>query len=112
MRDPASELERLLAEERAILLSGRLGEIMSVADRKTELLARLAASPANLSDWRRLQQTARRNQDLLDAAAAGLRDARARLIEVRQSSVTLSTYSSDGVRRTVPTVREGVERRV
>jgi flagellar biosynthesis/type III secretory pathway chaperone len=111
MRDPALLLERLLDEERALLLSGRLTEVASLADRKAQLLSDLPGSPRGAPQYRRLRTAAQRTLDLLAAAAAGLRDARARLTELRQSAGTLATYSPEGARLTVSTGRGGVERR-
>jgi flagellar biosynthesis/type III secretory pathway chaperone len=111
VRDPASALERLLDEERALLLSGRLTEVATLADRKAQLLSDLPGSPGGTPQYRRLRTAAQRNLDLLDAAAAGVRDARVRLAELRQLSGTLATYSPEGSRLTVSTGRRGVERR-
>jgi flagellar biosynthesis/type III secretory pathway chaperone len=111
MRDPASALERLLDEERALLLSGRLAEVAALADRKAQLLSDLSRSARGAPEYRNLRTAAQRNIDLLAAAATGLRDARARLAELRRSSGTLATYSPEGARLTVSTGRRAVERR-
>jgi flagellar biosynthesis/type III secretory pathway chaperone len=111
MLDPASALARLLDEERDLLLSGRLAEIATLADRKAELLRDLPSGLSDTPQYRRLRRAGQRNLELLDAAAAGLRDVRARIAELRQSSGTLATYSPEGARLIVSTDRRGVERR-
>jgi flagellar biosynthesis/type III secretory pathway chaperone len=110
--DPLAALLRLLDDEREGLLRGRLAEVAAVADRKARLIAALNAAP-DPAGLVRVKAAAERNQRLLEAAAAGVKDVRARLAEVRQSAGTLATYTPEGARQTVSTtVRRDVERRL
>lgn len=112
--DPLAALLRLLEEEREGLLRGRLAEVAALADRKARLIAALPApglAGADVVALTRIRTAAARNQPLLEAAASGLKDALARLAEVRQSAGILATYNPDGARQTVSTGRRRVERR-
>jgi flagellar biosynthesis/type III secretory pathway chaperone len=109
--DPLAALLRLLDDEREGLLRGRLADVAALADRKARLIAAVGAA-TDMTTIGRIRAAAERNQGLLNAAAAGVKDVRARLAEVRQSAGTLATYTPDGAKQTVSTGRREVERRL
>jgi flagellar biosynthesis/type III secretory pathway chaperone len=109
--DPLAALLRLLDDEREGLLRGRLAEVAALADRKAGLISAIGAAP-DTATLGRIRAAAERNQGLLASAAAGVKDVRVRLAEVRQTAGTLATYTPDGAKQTVSTGRREVERRL
>lgn len=109
-RDPVGALEDLLERERGLILSGRVAELARHAAEK-ERLARDLTSLRDPLQIARLAKAARRNQSLLEGAAQGIRDVRARLTEMRASAGKLATYSRDGERQTVSTAAGRLEHR-
>lgn len=92
----AVALERLLEDERKLILAGQFDGLADVTDRK-------AAALTELADWKlpaaRLSGIAARvsrNQALLDAAIRGIKDARIRIETVIGAAGTLATYDSQG----------------
>lgn len=98
MNDRATALERLLREERELILSGRFDALGALAERKAAALARLPETPPAGPRLSALVQQLDRNQALLDAAIRGVAAARARIQTVIGAAGSLSTYDSRGLK--------------
>ncbi|MDW4498258.1 flagellar export chaperone FlgN [Sulfitobacter sp. D35] len=94
-------LDELLEEERAALLKGDLETVSQLLDSKTELIERLSRLELESAALTTLDGKVRRNQALLEQAAAGIRKVAARLAELRQVRATLDTYTQRGTRERV-----------
>ena len=91
------ELDDLLEQERAALLSGNLDQISSLLALKEALVAKIGLLEQDaLAPLQTLQQKVANNQILLDGALKGIRKAATRLAEIRQIRRTLETYGQDG----------------
>jgi len=105
-------LDRLLAQERAALLSGNLARLAPLVREKHQALARLENAGASKTDLDRLMQAGERNQALLAAAARGIRAARDRLTTIQAGPQPMRTYAKDGAAADIePVRRTGVNRR-
>ena len=89
------EMEKVLTEERALLLEGRIGDLPGVAERKVAVLAEIerAGRPAEAPE--RLHQLALENAGLLEAAGRGIRSAIQRIEDARGARET-RTYDARG----------------
>jgi hypothetical protein len=96
------DLERALAEERALILAGRPGGLGAALPRAEARDARAA---------RRLLALARHNRRLLLAALEGLRDAAGRRAATAEARGRLGTYDARGARAAEPAPAPRVERR-
>ncbi|MEM6943359.1 MAG: hypothetical protein AAF416_02435 [Pseudomonadota bacterium] len=103
------EADALLAEERALCLSGALSGAAALAERKTALVEGLAEALAaargtldqDLADRLRgrvttLSEAARANEALLQAARAGLKRAARELARVEKMRRGAVAYAADG----------------
>lgn len=88
-------LEQLLDLERACLLSGDLGRLPRLVQRKESCLAQLPDMSAEPDRIDRLLALCDRNARLITAAQAGLKAAEARLSEIRRGA-PVGTYSRSG----------------
>ena len=97
-----SELEDVLREEQELLLSGRLSELETLVQRKSELAQRLAKAKPEVSEihYRDLAKKADHNEALLDAARRGLQAA-IRQIHQPSGAELQNTYSKSGERRSL-----------
>ena len=117
MKDDAqalvAEFDRLLDEEREILLRGELTRLDSVLERKEALIAALNRLDAADDDaLRQAGQKTIRNQELLQEALAGIRSVAAKLSRIRETRRSFDTYDERGQRKSVPCDRpSSVERR-
>jgi len=108
--DAARALLDLLDRERRMILDGDLNDLNRIAIEKE----RLSKGLSGLSDPRimvDLRAASHRNAALLDAAAAGIRDAIARVREIRTQAGRLSTYTQAGQRQAHVTASSKLERR-
>lgn len=96
-----AELFALLDEERQAILTSRYDRLSPLVARKERLLAELNAAGHRPEVLRRVGQEISRNQSVLAAATAGLRDALARLGERRKVAAGFATYGRDGRLNTV-----------
>ncbi len=113
MSDAAlNALDRLLEEERAVLISGDLQRIADIADSKETLVAGLDDSGAGGAAHIPLKRKIQRNQVLMDGALEGIRNVAAQLAVLRETGCTLETYDRNGRRQTWSGPRgDGIERR-
>lgn len=88
----AAALDRLLAAERAALMSGRLGELERLARRKVDLIARLGAEPGSTAALARMKAALLRQDRLIAAIRAGRLAAKA----AAREKPLLRTYGPDG----------------
>lgn len=94
------QIDRILDEERALLLSGNLGKLNSISDEKSNLIGQMDQkwqAPAN-AEVRRVLDKAGRNAQLLAHARDGLKAALFRLAEIRKIQNGLETYGPRGDR--------------
>ena len=93
-KNPADQMRALLAEERGAIGEGNFDGLARLAERKTELLARLEGESAPaLSDLRNLAQ---QNGRMLAAALEGVRAAQRRLGLIREAARGFQSYDSTG----------------
>lgn len=106
-------LEDLLDAERGVIRNGDLEGISRMADLKEALLRDVAATPdLPRAQLDRLRMKADRNQQLLQAAAQGVRAAMRRLDAIRRAQKPLNTYGPNGLREPLAGQRGGsVEKR-
>ncbi|HXI86360.1 MAG TPA: hypothetical protein VNH64_02795 [Parvularculaceae bacterium] len=119
LRTVLDGLESLLERERALLISGRHGEIAAIARQKEELsnaLERSLIDPSNAAQVsvyrKRLKAVvarAQENERALAAATSGVAMARARLKEIMNRERNVGVYAATGDKPLVPDA--GVTRR-
>ena len=114
-RRPEDRIFRLLDEERACILAGRLADLAAIVSKREELIQTLAArlnmDPENQEMLLRMQQKLARNAALMRAAIDGMKAAGQRLGDIAQAQNQLSTYSSDGVLTNIGVKVQGVQKR-
>ena len=92
-------LERLLDQERQIILSGRIEALAPISAEKDRLLSRLGQSHGGLHTLDHLRRKADRNQQLLQAMARGIRTVSRRLeaLKAQQTGrARFATYDQGG----------------
>jgi flagellar biosynthesis/type III secretory pathway chaperone len=101
-------LQDVLEAERAALLSGRLQDVIPLAERKLALIGSLQAIPGNRALPEDVSASAKRNAALLEAAARGIKSALARIEDIKSAAIT-TTYDARGARLTItsPDVTRG-----
>lgn len=95
-----AELEALLEDERELLRRGAIESLARLAQRKAGLLAGLSAQAPDAAAYTRIRRALERNGRMLAAAGEGLRDAAARLRQLREGEA-LVTYDDCGRKRTL-----------
>jgi hypothetical protein len=105
------EIDLLLEDERAALLSGDLAALPGVAERKEVLARALEQVRPTAEALRTIQAKTERNADLLAAAAKGLRSVTRRVAEIRSANGPLKTYGQDGTQQTLGSVAGSFEKR-
>ncbi len=108
-----TELETLLRDERAAVLSGDLAALEPIARIKEDLFSRLAGISRGFPAGKveSLKREAEHNRELLAAAARGLKSVTRRLADIRSAHGPLNTYSRSGERTTLGDRRGALERR-
>ena len=99
-----------LLKERAALLAGDFARLAELSDRKTPLFRALSTSGLEPPVLQRIAETVRRNQVLLAATIAGIKEASAR-IEGYRAGHGFLTYGKEGLRESVDGVRTTLQRR-
>ena len=97
-----NELEKILAEEQELLLSGELGALEKLVNRKTKLAEQLAVNKPDLPKeiYEGLARKAAHNEALLGSARRGLQAAMAQLKQLSEGEAQ-KTYSKEGQRTTL-----------
>ncbi|GAA6208902.1 hypothetical protein NBRC116601_21950 [Cognatishimia sp. WU-CL00825] len=94
-----ADLDRLLTQERAHLLTGNLRALGDLLQEKEELLAQIARIEGQqLPVMAPLKSRMLNNQSLLESAMQGIRAAADRLRDLRQVQEGLETYDAGGKR--------------
>lgn len=106
-----AEVERLLDDERAALLSGDLGALADLAERKEALARDLAESEPEQGTLAALKARSERNAELLAAAARGVRTVMRRITDIREANGPLKTYGRDGTPQTLGASGGSLEKR-
>ncbi|MCK8463351.1 flagellar biosynthesis protein FlgN [Aliiroseovarius sp. S1339] len=89
-------LEDLLEGERTQILAGEIEKLSRLLPEKERLLNALKASDEDFPLLERLRDQVDRNQQLLAAAARGIRSVKQRLDALKTSQTELRTYSQAG----------------
>ncbi len=108
----ADALEDHLDHERKMILAGEIDGLLRVSAEKERLLAHLPGSGENAETFARLRRKAERNQQLLLAAARGLKAAAQRVETLKTPATDLRTYGRDGAAATLGNARRGVNHQV
>lgn len=90
-------LDDLLEHERRMILSGKIDALLKLAPEKERLLTRLPGAVRDPTTLEHLRAKVTRNQNLLTAAAHGIKAVRHRLDAAQARNVNLRTYRRDGV---------------
>lgn len=106
----ADALEDHLDHERKMILSGQIDGLLRAAPEKERLLARLPGAAENDAVLERLRRKAARNQELLQAAARGLKSAARRVETLKSPASPLRTYGRDGAAADLSRAPRGVNR--
>jgi len=106
----ADALEDHLDHERRLILSGQIDGLLRASAEKERLLGRLPGAGDNAEVFTRLRKKAERNQQLLAAAARGLKSAARRIEGLNTSATSLRTYGRDGAAADLTNTRGGVNR--
>ncbi|NDV02543.1 flagellar protein FlgN [Pseudoroseicyclus tamaricis] len=106
----APAFEELLAEERRCILAGDFAALEETGRRKAEMFEQLRERAAR-EELARLGPQLKRNQRLLAAAIAGIREAEARVSILHKADAGFTTYTATGTRASVGRARPGMERR-
>lgn len=106
----ADALEDHLDHERKMILSGQIDGLLRASSEKERLLARLPGAGESEEAIQRLRRKAQRNQELLMAAARGIKSAARRVEQLRAPTTSLRTYDRDGTATDLANARGGVNR--
>ena len=106
----ADALEDHLDHERKMILSGQIDGLLRASSEKERLLARLPSAGESDAVIQRLRRKAERNQELLLAAARGIKAAARRVDQLRTTQASLRTYGRDGAAADLTNARGGVNR--
>jgi division protein CdvB (Snf7/Vps24/ESCRT-III family) len=106
-----SDLLTLLEDERRMILSGDLRSLPTLTDAKVNALSQLGQSDATQQQISQLQSIAARNQNLLTAAANGIRSAQQRLDAIRNRDQGVKTYTQTGASQILSRVSSSFEKR-
>lgn len=105
-----ARLERLLQEERILLLRGDLQRLGPLVPRKEKLLRALITGPDDRPGIARLRALSERNQTLLQAAQRGIGAARTRLDQIARGT-PVGTYSRTGEKTQIARPVQTLQRR-
>jgi len=103
-------LDDHLDHERHLILSGQIDGLLRVRAEKERLLARLPGAVGDSEVFERLRRKAERNQQLLLAAARGIKSAARRVEALNTSAAGLRTYGRDGATADLSNARGGIDR--
>jgi len=106
----ADALEDHLDHERKMILSGQIDGLLRAGREKERLLTRLSGAGESEDVIRRIRRKAERNQELLMAAARGIKSAARRIDQLRTPAASLKTYGRDGATAALTNARGGVNR--
>ena len=104
----------LLAEERKTILKGPLSHLTELTQKREELLDSLVEVKAALSevDLESIRKEAKKNQHLLTASLAGVREANRMIEDQHHAATTMGTYTNKGKRMESPKQRDLSDRLV
>lgn len=97
-----ADLDQILEEERRILLSGNLDQMVELVERKERVIDQLAEAEATDAEaLGALNDKLKRNQALLDQALEGIRTVAKRLSALRRVRRSLDTYDARGEKQAI-----------
>lgn len=106
-----AEVERLLDDEHAALLSGDLAALPGIVERKEQLAQSLTKEGLPEGALATLRTKSEHNAELLAAAAKGVRTVLRRVTEIRDANGPLKTYGQDGRQQTLGSTGGSLEKR-
>ena len=95
-------LDDLLDHERQMILAGKIDALLRMGPEKERLMARLPRSVLDPDALVRLRKKAERNQDLLLAAARGIKAASKRIEAMKATSPITTSSAAAPMRATAP----------
>ncbi|EBA08579.1 flagellar protein FlgN [Sagittula stellata] len=95
-RTLSQQLEELIDAERTALINGDFDRIAELLEEKQRLIGSLHDLPLDRQTVAPLSDGLRRNQELFDAALAGIRNVAARLGDLNRVRKSVETYDSKG----------------
>lgn len=105
------ELENYLDTEREVIRAARLSELQTLEKTREVVLAQMEDLPNDTLRLQHVRKKARRNGELLQAAANGIRSAIRRIQELRRASGPISSYSAEGEPCSIGTNNCTIERK-
>jgi flagellar biosynthesis/type III secretory pathway chaperone len=105
------DVERVLDDERAALIAGDLPALAEIVERKEVLVRGLASGEIPRARLAGLKARAERNEELLGAAAKGVRTVIRRVAEIRDANGPLKTYGRDGTQQMLGSAASSLEKR-
>lgn len=106
-----NDLLTLLEDERQMILNGDLHDLPKLTEAKTGALSELGQTTVTQQQLAHLQAMTARNQNLLAAAANGIRAARQRLDAIRNRDQGVKTYTQTGASQILSRVSSSFEKR-
>ena len=107
----ADALDRLLEQERELILKGRLEALVRLGTEKIRLLEKLPTTQVDAETLERLRAKADRNQELLGAVIRGIRSVSQRLEALQNTQKELRTYDSGGHSQDLRRTKASFERK-
>jgi hypothetical protein len=101
----------LLDREREMILSGKIDGLPRVTQEKERLIGRLAGMDTETGALARVRGKVERNQELLAAAARGLKAATRRMGAMTKRETNLRTYGRDGASASLTPAPSGINHR-
>ncbi len=107
----ATELFKLLDEERTAIKAADFDSLAPLSDAKVALFDELSSISATKTEFARIQMQLAENQALLAAAIAGVNAARGRIAALQNIREGLAVYDQSGQMAPVPTRRPELEKK-
>ncbi len=107
----AVAFERLLDDERDVILSGQFDRLEGLAEGKFEALAQLPDWHLSEERLAALATRVTRNQSLLDASIRGIKAAQVRIESVIGAAGHLSTYDRNGQKSDLGQARNALRKK-
>lgn len=107
----ARALERLLDQERHLIMQGQFDSLGDLTRKKSDALSGLGSWGLTADRMKKISAKVSRNQSLLDAAIRGIRAARQRVETVIETAGSLSTYTNSGKKAELGNQSGGLEKK-
>lgn len=107
----AHQLDQYLQRERDALRAGKVEDLADLLPVKEVLLAKIMSDPPPAGALAGLREKAERNQELMAAAADGVRAVIEKLEAFGRAAGPIQSYSGSGAKETIGAVAPSVERK-